>query len=71
MDAQGKKKHYSGLKLSLFLTWLNWRLSPTDFKCHALGHLLHLEGRTFLAPEVGSVCPTFQPGRWRRTGILG
>lgn len=56
------QKNCSGLKLRLFLTWLNWRLSATDFKCQALGHLLHLEGRKFLAPGVASVCLPFQLG---------
>lgn len=50
-----RAKTYRGIRLLLFLTWLNWRLSASDFKCQALGHLLHSEGRKFLAPEVGSV----------------
>lgn len=63
-----RAKTYSGIRL-LFLTWLNWRLSASDFKGQALGHLLHAEGRKFLAPEVGSVCLSRQLGR-RRMDIL-
>lgn len=65
-----RAKTYRGIRLLLLLTWLNWRLSVSDFKCQAPGHLLQSRGQEVPGSR-GELCLSARPAGKEEDGYFG